>query len=385
MSFHFTALLTLSLFCSMAIPLVRVCFTQLPSLKKPLTYALTICLAIVSLRLLIPLEFKFAKSIPIPLIFPKIMGFLRKTEILHVGNFVVAPMHMLAFIWALGSIVVLINSILSYRKFKAYILKNAVDDSTLVDFTEKRIVEITGKKTKLKIFVCAKAKSPMLIGYFKPALVLPVMTLSSSELGIIIKHELNHYTKGDQWLKLLYICLRAIYWWNPLCFTLGYLIADLMEARNTYTLFARMSEVEKMEYLQCIVRIAKDQPHQKNTILVSAFSNAKRNVITRRVLVESVKKRKSRPGSSAILAISISLLIIITSLSFFVVFEPYSINPRDEVNTFTLKAEDSYLLRTENGEFKLFLNDEFVGNVEGATDSFPNLSIYKNSLEVGLK
>lgn len=61
-----------------------------------------------------------------------------------------------------------------------------------------------------------KAASPMIIGFIKPALVLPCDDLSTEELQFIIRHELIHLKRGDVYIKLLCVLANAVHWFNPL-------------------------------------------------------------------------------------------------------------------------------------------------------------------------
>lgn len=55
----------------------------------------------------------------------------------------------------------------------------------------------------------------MIIGFFKPVLVLPKERYSPEELFFILKHELVHLKRGDVYFKLLFVTASAVHWFNP--------------------------------------------------------------------------------------------------------------------------------------------------------------------------
>lgn len=58
--------------------------------------------------------------------------------------------------------------------------------------------------------------TPMLMGVFRPCIVLPGVTGPEEDLDYILLHELTHYQRGDllyKWLLQLTLCLH---WFNPL-------------------------------------------------------------------------------------------------------------------------------------------------------------------------
>ncbi len=56
---------------------------------------------------------------------------------------------------------------------------------------------------------------PMLIGFFRPIIVIPADGLSLEEAPLILKHELVHFKRHDLWWKLLGVFLQAVHWFNP--------------------------------------------------------------------------------------------------------------------------------------------------------------------------
>lgn len=73
-------------------------------------------------------------------------------------------------------------------------------------------------KNKIVIIKYSGAVSPMIVGFFRPILVLPDNEYSQEELFFNTKHELIHVKRHDVCFKLLFVIANAIHWFNPLIY-----------------------------------------------------------------------------------------------------------------------------------------------------------------------
>lgn len=71
---------------------------------------------------------------------------------------------------------------------------------------------------KVGIFKCRRIGAPVMIGFFKPRIILPDIEYSPEETDIIIKHELTHYKRGDIWYKLVLVIANSLHWFNPIIY-----------------------------------------------------------------------------------------------------------------------------------------------------------------------
>ena len=62
---------------------------------------------------------------------------------------------------------------------------------------------------------CKGIKAPMMLGFTKPAILLPYSRYDAEELTFILRHELIHYRRRDLWYKLALTVIRSVYWFNP--------------------------------------------------------------------------------------------------------------------------------------------------------------------------
>ncbi len=120
-------------------------------------------------------------------------------------------------VWLAGALVLLIRKATAYQSFLRYLRAGwkPVEDPALLDRAAKAGEEI-GAKRPVELYVNPLAASPMLLGVWKPCVVLPMVELPEEDFRFVVLHELTHYRRGDvlyKWLMQLTVC---IHWFNPL-------------------------------------------------------------------------------------------------------------------------------------------------------------------------
>lgn len=69
---------------------------------------------------------------------------------------------------------------------------------------------------RIPVYQCSKVESPMIVGLWRPSIILPERKYPNESLYYIYKHELTHFCHGDLYYKLIQIIVRCIYWFHPL-------------------------------------------------------------------------------------------------------------------------------------------------------------------------
>ncbi|MDE7242854.1 MAG: M56 family metallopeptidase, partial [Oscillospiraceae bacterium] len=75
-----------------------------------------------------------------------------------------------------------------------------------------------GVKNAPPLWVSGAVGSPMLLGIFRPCLILPGEEWGEQQLSFILRHELTHYRRHDLWYKLVLLAANAVHWFNPLMY-----------------------------------------------------------------------------------------------------------------------------------------------------------------------
>lgn len=69
---------------------------------------------------------------------------------------------------------------------------------------------------RIPVYQCSKVASPMIIGLYRPFIILPEREYQKESLYYIYKHELTHFSHGDLYYKLIQTMVKCIYWFHPL-------------------------------------------------------------------------------------------------------------------------------------------------------------------------
>ena len=149
---------------------------------------------------------------------------------------------------------------------------------------------------QVEIRISDAVSSPMMIGLFKPTILLPIRHYEYDELRLIIKHELTHYLHRDLWFKLLLILCRAVHWFNPFMV----LFARSIEQECEYycDMSVMENEPEKMRKVYCnsIVNTLADQVRRNGRemrpVLATSFYSPKSGLKHRFSMVLRGKTRK---------------------------------------------------------------------------------------------
>ncbi len=111
---------------------------------------------------------------------------------------------MLFILWAAGAALFLLRHLAGYVLFRRRI----------------RPWCVSAGEGNPPVKICRKIKSPMLVGFVRPVILLPDKEYGEEELVIILSHETAHYKRKDIWYKLLLIAANAVHWFNPLVYAM---------------------------------------------------------------------------------------------------------------------------------------------------------------------
>ena len=81
------------------------------------------------------------------------------------------------------------------------------------------------QSSKINLFTCSVISSPMTIGIFKPAILLPEEVYPDKGLHFILRHELIHIYRKDSFIKLIGLMVLIFNWYNPF----GYVLAKQLD------------------------------------------------------------------------------------------------------------------------------------------------------------
>ena len=199
----------------------------------------------------------------------------------------------LSYFWLIGSTLFLSYHLVLYLSFrKACKRWNQTSRDQVINQVFKEICRELHITKPIEIQVCKKIDSPMVMGYWRPNILIPSKKYEEQELYFILKHELLHYKYGDLWYKLLLVSVRGIHWFNPLVHIMAkYAEEDLEVVCDSRVLKGEVPETKK-SYMEVILKVA-DSSHQKSISLSTQFRGNKQTLKQRfEVIVNGHKKKK---------------------------------------------------------------------------------------------
>jgi beta-lactamase regulating signal transducer with metallopeptidase domain len=105
----------------------------------------------------------------------------------------------------------------------------------------------------------AEVRSPMLVGFVRPCILLPQGLLSQldrSQLSLVLLHEIAHVRRGDMWLLLVQRLIAAIYFYNPVVHWLCRRIDEERECACDDRAI-RSAQESGTSYADCLIRVTR--------------------------------------------------------------------------------------------------------------------------------
>lgn len=205
-------------------------------------------------------------------------------------NFTV--LYALGIIWILVGIAVFCYNLFSYLRFVKILSpwNRKVEDEYILELFEEAKI-ITGTEKDIPLFENRLIKSPMMIGFFSPRVVLPAEELSENEYRMVFRHELTHNRRHDLWYKLLLVLAVSLHWFNPFVKMLCKAAEDDIEISCDEAAVRSEDKAFREEYCQTVLKVMRRGQNAPMVLSTSFYGGAK--VLKKRfsaVLNETVRK-----------------------------------------------------------------------------------------------
>ena len=219
----------------------------------------------------------------------------------------------LFFIWSALALVLFVRKVTVYQGFIQYIKagNKEVSDikilNLLSDCEEKLNI-----KTRVEISCNPLIASPMLIGFFRPRIILPAHEWEDKELSYIFVHELIHYRQRDMFYKWLIQIVVCAHWFNPFVYLLEKEVNKSCELSCDEKVIAVLDDKEKREYGDTLISFLKSNNLYKSSLASVTLTEG----------AEQLKERlgaimKFREKSKVIIAIT-TIFTVAACVCFFV-------------------------------------------------------------------
>ena len=204
-------------------------------------------------------------------------------------------------IWVIGIVAFMVCQLTGYFIFKKKVLRwSKVPQDPRVESAIHSASSQIGLTRKVIPLISDNVSSPLMIGFFRPLLILPGDTYSDADLSLIIRHELVHCKRNDLWYKLLLIVANAVHWFNPVIYLMFHEAGGDLELSCDDAVTNEMSFAERKAYTETILASIQRQRMGK-TDLSTYFYGGQRTMKNR--FINILNTGKKRRGVIAFLAV----------------------------------------------------------------------------------
>lgn len=158
-------------------------------------------------------------------------------------------------IWLGAAALLLLRKITVYQSFGRYIRAGCteVSDVARLDCLGELCGEM-GVHRPIELYENRLASSPMLLGFFRPCIVLPDAGLPDDDLRYTLRHELTHYRRRDLLYKWLVQATVCLHWFNPLVWWMGREISRACELACDEAVLRSLEPQQRRAYGDMLLR-----------------------------------------------------------------------------------------------------------------------------------
>ena len=223
---------------------------------------------------------------------------------------------MLALIWATIALGVLMYHAWKHISFFRLVRRWAspVDDKEALD-TLQAVKAEKGISKEIRLKKCGFISTSMIVGFFRPMILLPEKDFSISELEMIFHHELVHWQRGDLFVKLLSVVALSLNWFNPAVYVMNAVMQADCEASCDQLVIASVGSGSRHFYAETLIEMIGYRSANK-TILSTCFCGSKRGIKTR---MEAIMSATDNGKKIAVATLATSLFTLVLVLGLVVV------------------------------------------------------------------
>lgn len=204
-------------------------------------------------------------------------------------------LYIISIIWLFGMILLFAIKLLGYIFFliKLRRCSDKISCPELLKYTNNRIITRTSDKIS----------SPLMIGLFKPTLLLPKTTMNEEQFDNILAHEMVHFKRKDIWYKWFISIVKCIHWYNPTVYYISKQADIECEISCDLAVVKGMSEEQETNYINTILTLLA-AGNQRKAALTTGMTSDKKTLKRRFTMIKNkVKFNKKTLIISIILAL----------------------------------------------------------------------------------
>lgn len=309
-----------------------------------------------AVRLLLPIDLNQAYVIRSYKVLPAVEDLLSKPllGLLSLGR-------ILLLIWAVGTTAFILRDVMKLRRDRLAAEQFEIVENERVS----RIAEEFGKGFELKI--SPDVDLPYVAGFFHPAIYLPDTKLSDEEWRNIFRHETQHIRAHDEWKKLFFRAIRALFWWNPLVHMSEADINLLIELQCDERVAGSGSLDEQEGYLRTMVALMKRYVYGDAPVGASRMIGREKEMKIRFEALLAPRTSRSKRVRTVVTVIAIAVFVT----SYMMIIQParspneediIALSGNHEVRDVSpeIKMSSDQIIIFKDGNYRLYIDGEYA-------------------------
>ncbi len=300
-------------------------------------------------------------------------------------------LHQIWLVWLVAALGLLIRKITIYQGFIRYVKAGMTPVSDIEKLDQlSAAAERAGVGKPVELCVNPLISSPLLIGAFRPCVVLPRADIPEKEFWYIALHELTHYKRRDMFYKWLVQVTVCLHWFNPLVYLMSREIIRACEFSCDEAVLTKMGCDNAQDYGKTLLNAMAAVGKYKESVGAVTLSENKQLLKERLGAIMSFKKK-----SKAIrLLTGMLTLCVIFSAAFVGVYStaaaadvPNTVNAVNslEMETLDFRGTTYYLVYNEaqlraigTGEYGMDQNYMQQADIQLSADEWVPIGTWDN-------
>ena len=201
-------------------------------------------------------------------------------------------LHQIWLVWLVAALGLLIRKITIYQGFIRYVKAGMTPVSDIEKLDQLSAgAERAGVGKPVELCVNPLISSPLLIGAFRPCVVLPRADIPEKEFWYIALHELTHYKRRDMFYKWLVQVTVCLHWFNPLVYLMSREITRACEFSCDEAVLTKMGCDNAQDYGKTLLNAMAAVGKYKESVGAVTLSENKQLLKERLGAIMSFKKK----------------------------------------------------------------------------------------------
>jgi len=212
------------------------------------------------------------------------------------------------YIWLFVAILVFSINLTNYIRFTQKLKltnQSATEDENII------LNSLVDGQHNIKLVRNPLVSTPMLIGIFRPCIIIPDMKFNKKQFRYILLHELTHLKRYDILIKWLTMLVTSLHWFNPFIYFIKREINHTCELACDEVVIRRLNCAEKQAYGDTLISVASEMKYPMG-VMQTTMSEGKKTLKERLV---SIMKYNKKSKLSIIISALLFIVIILGAIA----------------------------------------------------------------------